>query len=222
MGELVIANSGFFKLYEEMRKISEEKSIINEFKSRMEQMSRIAKDLQSGIMKTRMVPIGQVFSRFKRLVRDLAKEFGKDVELTIKTTYDPGKRPRRFRWEIASDLGIRRQRVRGFMLGEHGNGMVPIWSSVRVQGMTENEWRLVEPVSTGQEPTMPAPAPTRFTIGMELQPFTVELQLAGATIHHLVDSTEFLNDELCLKLARTTYRLQLPAVWAQVNCEEAR
>ncbi|HOT44950.1 MAG TPA: chemotaxis protein CheW [Spirochaetota bacterium] len=84
VGELVIANSGFFKLYEEMRKISEEKSIINEFKSRMEQMSRIAKDLQSGIMKTRMVPIGQVFTRFRRLVRDLAKEFNKDVELIIK------------------------------------------------------------------------------------------------------------------------------------------
>ncbi len=84
VGELVIANSGFFKLYEEMRKISEEKSIINEFKSRMEQMSRIAKDLQSGIMKTRMVPIGQVFTRFRRLVRDLAKEFNKEVELTIK------------------------------------------------------------------------------------------------------------------------------------------
>ena len=84
VGELVIANSGFFKLYEEMRKISEEKSIISEFKSRMEQMSRIAKDLQSGIMKTRMVPIGQVFTRFRRLVRDLAKEFSKEVELTIK------------------------------------------------------------------------------------------------------------------------------------------
>jgi len=51
----------------------------------------------------------------------------------------------RFRWEIASDLGIRRQRVRGYMLGEHGNGMVPIWSSVRVQGMTDREWCLVEP-----------------------------------------------------------------------------
>lgn len=51
----------------------------------------------------------------------------------------------RFRWEIASDLGIRRQRVHGFMLGEHGNGMVPIWSSVRIHGLSENEWRLVEP-----------------------------------------------------------------------------
>lgn len=84
VGELVIANSGFYKLYEEMRRLNIEKSIINEFKNRMEQMSRIAKDLQSGIMKTRMVPIGQVFSRFNRLVRDLAKEFDKKVILEIK------------------------------------------------------------------------------------------------------------------------------------------
>jgi two-component system chemotaxis sensor kinase CheA len=47
-------------------------------------MSRIAKDLQSGIMKTRMVPIGQVFSRFHRLVRDLAKDTGKEVQLITK------------------------------------------------------------------------------------------------------------------------------------------
>ncbi len=84
VGELVIANSGFFRLYEEMRKASFDKSITNEFKNRMDQMSRIAKDLQGGIMKTRMVPVGQVFSRFNRLVRDLAKEFGKLVTLQIK------------------------------------------------------------------------------------------------------------------------------------------
>ncbi|HOF14514.1 MAG TPA: Hpt domain-containing protein, partial [Spirochaetota bacterium] len=84
VGELVIANSGFYKLYEEMRRFSVEKTIINEFKNRMEQMSRIAKDLQSGIMKTRMVPIGQVFTRFNRLVRDLAKEFDKKVIMEIK------------------------------------------------------------------------------------------------------------------------------------------
>ncbi|HRZ26604.1 MAG TPA: chemotaxis protein CheW [Spirochaetota bacterium] len=84
VGELVIANSGFYKLYEEIRKLGDDKSITNEFKNRMEQMSRIAKDLQTGIMKTRMVPIGQVFSRFNRLVRDLTKEFGKNIELLIK------------------------------------------------------------------------------------------------------------------------------------------
>lgn len=84
VGELVIANSGFYRLYEEMRKHSELKGVSNEFKNRMEQMSRIAKDLQTGIMKTRMVPVGQVFSRFNRLVRDLDKEHNKRVELVIK------------------------------------------------------------------------------------------------------------------------------------------
>ena len=84
VGELVIANSGFYRLYEEIRKHAGNKGIISEFKNRMEQMSRIAKDLQTGIMKTRMVPIGQVFSRFNRLVRDLAKEHSKNVELVIK------------------------------------------------------------------------------------------------------------------------------------------
>lgn len=84
VGELVIANSGFFKLFEEIKTAEIEKSVVNEFKNRMDQMARIAKDLQGGIMKTRMVPIGQVFSRFNRLVRDLAKEFNKKVKLEIK------------------------------------------------------------------------------------------------------------------------------------------
>lgn len=84
VAELVIANSGFYKLYEEIRDEYSNKTIVNEFKNRIEQMSRIAKDLQDGIMKTRMVPIGQVFSRFNRLVRDLTKENNKKVQLVIK------------------------------------------------------------------------------------------------------------------------------------------
>ncbi len=84
VGELVIANSGFYRLYEEIRKFAGNKSVANEFKNRMEQMSRIAKDLQTGIMKTRMVPVGQVFTRFNRLVRDLAKDRKKNLELIIK------------------------------------------------------------------------------------------------------------------------------------------
>jgi len=84
VGELVIANSGFYKLYEGIKKSNVEKGFGNEFKNRMEQMARIAKDLQTGIMKTRMVPIGQVFSRFNRPVRDLAKDHNKKVELVIK------------------------------------------------------------------------------------------------------------------------------------------
>ena len=84
VGELVISNSGFYRLYEDLKSLNAGKNVTNEFKNRMEQMSRIAKDLQSGIMKTRMVPIGQVFTRFNRLVRDLAKDCGKQVQLVTK------------------------------------------------------------------------------------------------------------------------------------------
>ncbi|MBN2039494.1 MAG: chemotaxis protein CheW [Spirochaetes bacterium] len=84
VGELVIANSGFFSLFDDLKKTNTDKSIIGEFKNRMDQMSRIAKDLQSRIMQTRMVPIGQVLSRFNRPVRDLAKEFKKNIKFVIK------------------------------------------------------------------------------------------------------------------------------------------
>jgi malate dehydrogenase len=45
----------------------------------------------------------------------------------------------RFRREIAADLGVRRQLVQGFVVGEHGDNMVPLWSSVQVQGMDAEE-----------------------------------------------------------------------------------
>ena len=45
----------------------------------------------------------------------------------------------RFRREISSDLGVRRQRVGGFMLGEHGAAQVPVWSSVSIHGLGREE-----------------------------------------------------------------------------------
>ena len=45
----------------------------------------------------------------------------------------------RFRREIANDIGVRRQLVQGFVVGEHGEGLVPLWSSVRIHGMDEEE-----------------------------------------------------------------------------------
>jgi two-component system chemotaxis sensor kinase CheA len=49
----------------------------------IEQLERITNDLQSVVMNVRMVPIEQVFNRFPRMVRDLAKELGKDIEFII-------------------------------------------------------------------------------------------------------------------------------------------
>jgi two-component system chemotaxis sensor kinase CheA len=49
----------------------------------IEQIDRISTDLQSVVMKVRMVPIEQVFNRFPRMVRDLAKDLGKEVDFII-------------------------------------------------------------------------------------------------------------------------------------------
>lgn len=49
----------------------------------IEQIDRISTDLQSVVMKVRMVPIEQVFNRFPRMVRDLAKDLKKEVEFII-------------------------------------------------------------------------------------------------------------------------------------------
>ncbi|KAE9792602.1 chemotaxis protein CheA, partial [Escherichia coli] len=48
----------------------------------MGQLQRNARDLQESVMSIRMMPMEYVFSRFPRLVRDLAGKLGKQVELT--------------------------------------------------------------------------------------------------------------------------------------------
>ncbi|PKH26989.1 chemotaxis protein CheA [Enterobacterales bacterium CwR94] len=49
----------------------------------MGQLERNARDLQESVMSIRMMPMEYVFSRFPRLVRDLATKLGKEVELTL-------------------------------------------------------------------------------------------------------------------------------------------
>lgn len=58
-------------------------SKITELNETIEQIDRISSDLQSVVMKVRMVPVEQVFNRFPRMVRDLAKELNKEVDFLI-------------------------------------------------------------------------------------------------------------------------------------------
>ena len=49
----------------------------------------------------------------------------------------------RFRKEIARELRLSRRAVRGFMAGEHGDHLVPLWSTVHVFGLDDEERRRV-------------------------------------------------------------------------------
>ncbi|MDK2784236.1 MAG: two-component system, chemotaxis family, sensor kinase CheA [Bacillota bacterium] len=54
-----------------------------EVEETLKALTRVAGGLQDAVMKARMVPLAQVFSRFPRMVRDLARELGRQVEFVI-------------------------------------------------------------------------------------------------------------------------------------------
>jgi two-component system chemotaxis sensor kinase CheA len=49
----------------------------------LQRLSQITSDLQEGVMKTRMQPIGNAWNKLPRLVRDLARDLGKKIDLTM-------------------------------------------------------------------------------------------------------------------------------------------
>lgn len=62
---------------------AESKNIYAKFRSYTQNLGTIAGDLQEGVMKIRMVPINQIFSRFPRVVRDLQRDLNKKIDLVI-------------------------------------------------------------------------------------------------------------------------------------------
>jgi two-component system chemotaxis sensor kinase CheA len=74
VGELVIAQSRL----KQIAAASQD----GEFKSISEEIERLALELRDTTMGVRMVPIAQLFGRFRRLVHDLATELGKEINLT--------------------------------------------------------------------------------------------------------------------------------------------
>jgi two-component system chemotaxis sensor kinase CheA len=56
---------------------------MGKYRSTAQNLGRITGELQEGVMRIRMVPISQIFSRFPRLVRDLSKSLNKKINLVI-------------------------------------------------------------------------------------------------------------------------------------------
>ncbi len=55
----------------------------SEFKAPLQRLSNVTAELQDGVMKTRMQPIGNAWQKLPRVVRDLAQELGKKIELDM-------------------------------------------------------------------------------------------------------------------------------------------
>jgi len=75
VGELVIARSRLENITE---KIDD-----HDLNAAVEEVHRISAELQREVMQTRMVPVGNTFNRFPRMVRDLARDLGKDLAFEV-------------------------------------------------------------------------------------------------------------------------------------------
>lgn len=75
VGELVIASAGVDVLARETRHIRLQEAVGS--------LMQLIDGIQSGALQLRMVPIGETFSRFQRVVRDVSQELGKKIQLDI-------------------------------------------------------------------------------------------------------------------------------------------
>jgi len=75
VGELVIAGAA--------TQLQAKRAHNRELQEAASNLLRLVEDVRDTALRLRMTPIGEVFSRFPRVVRDVAKELGKDIELKI-------------------------------------------------------------------------------------------------------------------------------------------
>src|SRR5207249_5818570 len=83
VGELIIGKSMMHQTMGEFDKRFPKDALRNRFLDVMAFQSRVLSYLQKSVMKIRMVPVEQLFRRFPRLVRDVAKARGREVRLEI-------------------------------------------------------------------------------------------------------------------------------------------
>jgi len=83
VGELIIGKSMLHQAVNEFDRKFPKDTLRSKFSDAMAFQARIINDLQKSVMKIRMVPVEQLFRRFPRLVRDVAKSCGKEVGLVI-------------------------------------------------------------------------------------------------------------------------------------------
>jgi two-component system chemotaxis sensor kinase CheA len=83
VGELIIGKSMLQQAFQELIKHSPKESMRGRVADAMAFQSRVLNDLQRSVMKIRMVPVEQLFRRFPRMVRDVARQCGREVDLVI-------------------------------------------------------------------------------------------------------------------------------------------
>jgi two-component system chemotaxis sensor kinase CheA len=83
IGELVLAKNRLIKINDDVEERYEGEEFLEELNQVVSIVSLVTTDLQIAVMKTRMLPVGKVFNKFPRMIRDLSRELDKKIELEI-------------------------------------------------------------------------------------------------------------------------------------------
>ena len=83
IGELVLGKNRLISIYDEVEERYDGEQFLEELNQVVSSVSIVTTDLQLAVMKTRMLPVSKVFNKFPRMVRDLARDMGKNIELII-------------------------------------------------------------------------------------------------------------------------------------------
>lgn len=83
-GELVLGRNRLSQISDRLKELFDNEHLVAELLETTSQLDKITTDIQATAMKMRMVPIGKLYQKSPRIVRDLSKEFGKEIELILK------------------------------------------------------------------------------------------------------------------------------------------
>ncbi|MDY6854025.1 MAG: chemotaxis protein CheA [Thermodesulfobacteriota bacterium] len=83
VGELVLGKNRLMQVTNQLESTLNGNETIDALSETCTQIGLATNGLQMAVMRTRLIPIGKIFNKFPRMIRDLARDSGKDIELVV-------------------------------------------------------------------------------------------------------------------------------------------
>jgi two-component system chemotaxis sensor kinase CheA len=194
VGELIIGKSMLQRTIAEFERRFAKDALRGRFSDALAFQSRILNELQKSVMKIRMVPVEQLFRRFPRIVRDVAKQRGKEISLEIagqntdldKSILDALAEPLAHLIRNAADHGIE-------SASERAAAGKPVHGTVRLDAYHEGDQVVIEVSDNGRG--IDREKVIRRAIERGLMSATETSRMNDSEINHLIFTPGFSTAE---------------------------
>lgn len=194
VGELIIGKSMLQRTIAEFERRFAKDALRGKFSDALAFQSRILNELQKSVMKIRMVPVEQLFRRFPRIVRDVAKQRGKEITLEIagqstdldKSILDALAEPLAHLIRNAADHGIE-------SASERAAAGKPVHGTVRLDAYHEGDQVVIEVSDNGRG--IDREKVVRRAIERGLMSATETSRMNDSEINHLIFTPGFSTAE---------------------------